>query len=325
MSFGQGGPYEAPGGSQPPQQPGRPPGQPPYQDQPPYQGQSPYPGQPPQQGQPFQQGQPDQSPGQGPTPDWAALADDTATRGRRRKWFLLGGGALATAAIAAIVATAVASSHRDKPANGLPAPQDLPSTSTTPEPTFSDVAPPPPPDPRDFIASAKKDTAPLSADTLFPGKKIARGSSTYAKAATDSTTNCAAATQGALGSVLTGNGCREVIRVTYVKGGVAVTAGVAVFDTKAAADKAKEQAKGNIASLAGGDAPKFCRGKACRLTTNSEGRYAYFTVSGYTNGTSVPASDTEAQQAGRDVATYVFQRVLARGEAQASAAAAAAR
>ncbi|MEV0260846.1 hypothetical protein AB0I49_05800 [Streptomyces sp. NPDC050617] len=320
MSFGQGGPYEAPGGSQPPRQQGGPPGQPHHQGQPPYQGQ--YQGQPPYPGQP---NQPADLPGQGPTPDWAALADDTAARGRRRKWFLLGGGALATAAIAAIVATAVASSHHGTSANGLPSPQDLPSTSGSPEPTFSDVAPPPPPDPRDFIASAKKDTAPLSADTLFPGKKIAKGSSTYAKAATDSTANCAAATQGALGSVLTGNGCREVIRVTYVKGGVAVTAGVAVFDTKAAADKAKEQAKGNIASLAGGEAPKFCRGKACRLTTNSEGRYAYFTVSGYTNGTSVPSSDTEALNAGRDVATYVFQRILARGAAQASAAAAAGR
>ncbi|KOG87024.1 membrane protein, partial [Streptomyces varsoviensis] len=217
----------------------------------------------------------------------------------------------------------VATSHRDKPANGLPAPQDLPSASGSPEPTFSDVAPPPPPDPRDFIASAKKDTAPLSADTLFPGTKIARGSSTYAKAATDSTKNCAAATQGALGSVLTNNGCREVIRVTYVKGGVAVTAGVAVFDTKAAADKAKEQARGNVASLAGGEAPTFCRGKACRLTTNSAGRYAYFTVSGYTNGTSVTTSDTEALEAGRDVASYVFKRIMARGEVQASAAAAA--
>ncbi len=53
----------------------------------------------------FGQGGPSWGPGESRTPDWAALADESAARGRRKKWLLIGGGALATAAVAAIVAS----------------------------------------------------------------------------------------------------------------------------------------------------------------------------------------------------------------------------
>lgn len=235
---------------------------------------------------------------------------------------------LATAAVAAIVATAVVSSgHKDKSggdsAGGLPTPQDLPSESATPEPTFSDVAPPAPPKPLDIISSARRDKAPLSAATLFPEQRAAKDDRSYTKAASASTTSCAAATQGALGSVLTNNGCRKLLRATFSRDGVAVTVGVAVFDGKAAAEKAKDQYKPNIASLTGGGVPAFCRRTACQSSANAIGRYAYFTISGYTSGKAVTASDTAALQAGRDVADYTFRRILARGSAQASAEAAA--
>ncbi|MET7763071.1 hypothetical protein [Streptomyces sp. NPDC005336] len=262
------------------------------------------------------------------TPDWAALADNTAARNRRRRLLFIGGGVLATAAVAAIVATAVVSSGGKDKADGnaasqLPTPQDLPSESATSEPTFSDVAPPAPPRPLDILSSAKRDKAPLSADTLFPEKKAATDDRSYAKATTASTTSCAAATQGALGSILADNGCRKVFRATFSRDGVAVTVGVAVFDGKAAAEKAKDRYRPNIASLAGGGVPSFCRRTACRSSANAIGRYAYFTISGYTSGKAVTESETKALQAGRDLADYTFRRILARGNAQASAAAAA--
>lgn len=267
-------------------------------------------------------------PPQPSTPDWSALADQSAARNRRRKLLFIGGGALATAAVAAIVATAVVSSgHKDKgggdSAGGLPTPQDLPSESAAPEPTFSDVAPPAPPKPLDIISSARRDKAPLSAATLFPEKRAAKDDRSYTKAASASTTSCAAGTQGALGSVLTNNGCRKLLRATFSRDGVAVTVGVAVFDGTAAAEKAKDQYKPNIASLTGGGVPAFCRRTACQSSANAIGRYAYFTISGYTSGKAVTASDTAALQAGRDVADYTFRRILARGSAQASAEAAA--
>lgn len=254
------------------------------------------------------------------TPDWAALADGAAARGRRRKWLLIGGGVLAAGAVAAIVATAVVQSGKggkaaDRPHNGK-----LPSASASPEPTFTPVTPPSPPDPRDFIASAAKDKAPLSATTLFPNAGFTVGPRGYERTATSEDTDCASVTQGGLGSVLSGNDCRRVLRATYVRGGVAVTVGVAVFDAKATADQVKDRSTGNIAALTGGGSPAFCHGPSCRTSANAAGRYAYFTIAGYTNGKPVTADDTQALTAGRDVAAYAFDRILARGRAQAAAA-----
>ncbi|MEU9101889.1 hypothetical protein [Streptomyces sp. NPDC048361] len=274
----------------------------------------------------FGQGGPGWGPGDQQTPDWAALADASAARNRRRKWLFLGGGALATAAVVAVVATVIVSAgSKDdgKSASELPSPPALPSDSAHPQPSFSKVAPPPPPNPYDYIASARKDKAPLGADTLFPGTGLTLGSGVYAKGPTDKVTSCAAATQGALGSVLGNNGCRQVIRATFTKDGVAVTVGVAVFDTDTAAKKAKEQASGGIASLSGAGVATFCRdGVVCRRTTNSYGRYAYFTTGGFANGKSVTKGDTAVFTAGDDLAQFVFDQIVARGRNQASAAAA---
>jgi hypothetical protein len=235
---------------------------------------------------------------------------------------LVGGGSIATVIVAVAVAAAVINANgSDEKPRPLPTPETLPAEPDQPEPTFSDVSVPPPPDPRDFISDAKKDTAPLSPATLFPTERMSTGAGSYTKGATASTTNCATAASGRLSPALTGNGCTRVIRATYQKAGIAVTVGVAIFDTEAQATKAKEQASGNIQPLAGGGVPSFCHATACRLTTNSIGRYTYFTVAGYISGKPVPASDTQARQAGRDVADYTFARIVDRGESQASAAA----
>ncbi|MFF4184494.1 hypothetical protein ACFYZ9_14995 [Streptomyces sp. NPDC001691] len=274
----------------------------------------------------FGHGGPGWGPGDQQTPDWAALADQSAARSRRRKWLFLGGGAVATAAVVAVVATVIVnagSSDDGKSADQLPSPQALPSSSARPQPSFSQVAPPPPPNPYDYVSSAKKDTAPLGADTLFPGKSLTLGSGVYAKGPTDQVTDCSSVTQGSLGSALSGNGCRQVIRATFTKDGIAVTVGVAVFDTDTAAKKAKDQASGGIASLSGAGVDTFCRGgSVCRSTTNSYGRYAYFTTGGFANGKNVTKGDGAVFSAGDDLAKFTFDQIVARGRNQASAAAA---
>jgi hypothetical protein len=272
------------------------------------------------------QGGPSWGPGDTQTPDWAALAEESEARGRRRKLLFIGGGVLATAAIAGIVATAVVSSNKnstssDKNASQLPAPATLPNESGGPQPTFSSVAPKPVLNPKDFISSAKKDTAPLNADSLFPGKRLTWDSRPYAKGATNRTTDCAAATQGALGPVLKNNGCRQLIRATYSNNGVAITIGVAVFDTEAAALKAKAQSSGSIVPLAGAGVPSFCHATVCLRRYNSIGRYAYFTQAGFTSGKKVTTKDKAVFQASDDVGTFVFNQILARGRTQASIAA----
>ncbi|WP_371654211.1 MULTISPECIES: hypothetical protein [unclassified Streptomyces] len=279
----------------------------------------------------FGQGGPAWGPGDNGngTPDWAALADEAAARGRKKRWLLIGGGAIATAAVVAIVATAIVSTGDSKngadgkSASELPSAQTLPSGTAEPQPSFSSVAPPPPPNPHDFISSAKKDKAPLSADTLFPGKTLKMGDRTYTKGPTARTTDCAAATRGSLGSALTSNGCDQVIRATYVRDGVAVTIGVATFETEAKALRAKQQAGIGLAPLTGDGVSGFCDGghAVCRNLSNSYGRYAYFSISGYTDGKSVTKGDKNAFAAGDDLAEFTFRQIVARGEAQAQAAA----
>ncbi|MFE9728349.1 hypothetical protein ACFYQ5_33430 [Streptomyces sp. NPDC005794] len=277
----------------------------------------------------FGQGGPSWGPGESRTPDWAALAEASAARGRRRKWLMFGGGALATAAVAAIVATAVittdgggGASGSDKKAGELPAPADLPSESSAPDPSFSSVAPPPPPDPKDYIADEKKDKAPVTVDAFFPGRKLTMGDRVYAKGATALAESCATTTQGALGSILDSNGCDQVIRATYSKDGVAVTIGLAVFGTEAEARKAAQQASGGIASLSGSGVPTFCRGgSVCRRTANSYGRFAYFTVGGYADGKNVTTTAKDVYAVGDDLTDFTFRQIRHRGEVQASAAA----
>lgn len=264
------------------------------------------------------------------TPDWAALADASAARTRRRRWLMIGGGALATALVAGAVATAIVTSGKDdgptaSDRNGaLPTAPTLPQESPQPQPSFSSVAPLPPPNPKDFVSDRKKDTAPLSADTLFPGTKLTmgNGSRVYTKGLTARTGNCAAATTPTLGGVLERNKCEQVFRATYVKDGIAVTVGVATFENEATAKKAVREAKGGVAPLPGAGVPTFCKGgPVCRNTYNSYGRYAYFTITGYTTAKSVTTKDTKAYQTGDDVGEFAFRQIVRRGDAQARAAA----
>ncbi|MER7483038.1 hypothetical protein ABTX60_36285 [Streptomyces sp. NPDC126510] len=261
--------------------------------------------------------------GGGPSPDWAALAEASEARNKRRRVLLIGGGAFATAAIGTAVAVAVVSAGADNQGNPTSLPSsDIPSQSAS-APSFAPTSAPPPLDPKDFIASAKKDKAPLSPDTLFPGTQLTVGETVYKKGPTADTRDCASAAGGTLPKILTGNDCTRLIRVTYVKDGIAVTVGVAVFDTEAQAAKARAQStkKSYIKSLSGGGVKAFCESGFCRTTSNSYGRYAYFGNAGFTSGKNVTPKDTAVYRTGDDLVQFTFNQIRRRGEAQASAAA----
>ncbi len=211
----------------------------------------------------------------------------------------------------------------NKPTAQLPATADIPSGSTGPEPSFEPTSAPPPLDPNDFIASAKKDTAPLSPQTLYPDQQLTLGGTVYKKGPTADTKDCSAAALKTLPKILDANDCTRLMRVTYVDGGIAVTIGVAVFDTEAQAAKAKGQTddKSIVRALSGKGVKSFCNSAVCRSTRNSYGRYAYFTVAGFTNGKDVTDKDTKVFAAGDALQTFTFDQIRRRGEAQASAAA----
>lgn len=182
--------------------------------------------------------------------------------------------------------------------------------------------PPPHPDPKDYVSSADKDKAPLSANTFFPSGSVSMGERTYKKGLAGSTTKCSAVTHGDLGPALTGNHCMRVFRATYSNDGVAVTVGIAVFDHASQAAKAVRQTdSGSMVSLPGSGVSPFCNTAICRRTANSYGRYAYFTVAGLTSGKDMPKGDTEVFAAGDDLAEYIFRQIEHRGEIQASQAA----
>ncbi|MGW2043845.1 hypothetical protein ACWCPF_01510 [Streptomyces sp. NPDC001858] len=261
----------------------------------------------------------------GRSPDWAALADASEARNRRRRVFFIGGGALATIAIGTAVAMAVVSANgsdeANRPTSSLPATADLPSASTTP--SFAPTSAPPALDPKEFVSEKAKDTAPNGPDLLFPGTQLTMNSAVYKKGPKADSTTCTTGAGGSLPTVLTANGCTRIMRVTYTKDGIATTVGVAVFDTEAQALKVKSQSddKSIVKALAGGAVKTFCNGAICRSTTNSYGRYAYFTITGFADGKDVTTKDTAVFTAGDDLAEFAFQQIRRRGEAQASAAA----
>ncbi|MBL1081484.1 hypothetical protein JK359_05735 [Streptomyces actinomycinicus] len=260
------------------------------------------------------------------TPDWAALAEASESRNKRRRLLYIAGGVLATIGIGTAVAMAVVSADGGDPQAGpsnLPASASLPGSGTA-TPSFAPTSAPPPLDPKDFISSAEKDTAPLSPATLFPGTQLTMGGTVYKKGATADTKSCAGAAGGSLPKVLTANGCTRLLRATYTKGdGIAVTVGIAVFDTAAQATKAKAQTddRSIVRSLAGKGVKSFCDGAFCRSTRNAYGRYAYFTVAGFTNGKDVTDKDTPVFRVGNDLAQFAVNQIHRRGQAQASAAA----
>ncbi|PNE35861.1 MULTISPECIES: hypothetical protein [Streptomyces] len=270
----------------------------------------------------FGQGGPFDGPG-GSTPDWSALADESAARTRRKRWLMIGGGAVAVLAVAGIVATAVINSGGPSDDNPSAHPTASGQTAVPDDkPSFPDVSVPPPPNPQDYISDPKKDTAPLTPASLFPQKSMVVGEHSYPQTGTASTTDCTAGAQGPLVSSLSHNGCKQLLRATYSSGGVAVTIGVAVFDSPAKAAAVMNENKPNLMPLSGSGVPAdFCQGSKCRMTTNATGRYAYFTIAGYTNGKDVTGNETQALQIGRDGGAYAFTQIAQRGKDQAAKAA----
>jgi hypothetical protein len=270
-------------------------------------------------------GGPDPAPSAG-TPDWNALAEQQAAGGaRRRKLLMLGGGILAVAVIAGGVATAVVmSGGSDSEPIAGPSASATGSTATEsplpPTPSFSSVAPPPPPNPLDFISTAAKDTAPISAAAFFPASTFKAGAAGYTRTTTTITDKCATGARSDLAAALAANGCRKLIRATFVRGGVAVTVGIAVFDDKAHAVKVQKTAH-YLAPLNGGAVKDFCHGVSCQMTSNAVGRYAYFTISGFKNGKTLTKADTTARKAANDASDYAFQRIIQRGRDAAAATA----
>ncbi|WP_052432867.1 hypothetical protein [Streptacidiphilus carbonis] len=257
----------------------------------------------------------------------AMLDQQEAAGAKRRRRLRLAVATVALLGLAGAGGTLLAA-HPDKhraaaPKTSAPAvpvqqtPTDAPSTAVSSAPPT--LAPSPSAvNPISLLGAAATDTAPLSAVTLFPGKSVTVNSHSYTQALT-TTSVCAPAVTPNLAAVLTKNGCLKMFRASYAVGTTAVTVGVGVFDSAAQATAVKAQyTAGNLEPLSGGTLPAFCHAVACRLSINAYGRYAYFTVAGYTTGKPVPAADTAALAAGADMGRMVYENLLSRAQSEAA-------
>lgn len=258
-------------------------------------------------------------------PDWAALADqnDAASR-RRKRLYMVGGGVLAALVVGGIVAVSLGVLGKGKDVAAGPSTSPSVSTSSL-RPSPSPSTPPPPPvDPLDIISSAAKDTARLDVRVLFPDVQVPIGGTVYERNGVHQTATCVKAGSNGLGEVFVSHKCRAVYRATYLNKGIAVTVAIVVFDDAQQAQAVVKKQTGNIFSLYRKPLKPFCRGVQCLNARGSAGRYAYFTLAGYTNGKAVPKHDKNVEKATDDILALARNTLLQRGRLAAARSAAAA-
>ncbi len=267
-------------------------------------------------------------PGEPAYEQFLAMSERKERLDRRRRRVRWGAALVALCCLLAVgvtlLTTGSSSSSAKKRQTAAPQPTLAPASPanpTTPAATPSTLPPSTAPaaNPIALLSSAATDAEPLDAATFFAGPTFAFDKQSYTRVLTTDSV-CAPAATPQLAAVLARNGCRMVLRASYSDGTTAVTVGVAVFDSAAQARAVKQQATGILLPLTGHGLPSFCRMVVCRLTTNAVGRYAYFTVAGYTDGKPVPADDTSAYNAGSAMDQLAFDGLLARAQREAASA-----
>ncbi|MGC0422315.1 hypothetical protein [Embleya sp. AB8] len=286
-------------GQQPPQQPQQPFAQPPSPHE-----------------QPTQQQQFAGSAG----PDWTRLAEerDSAAR-RRRMLFTVGGTVLGLALVGGVVAAVMSMSGGDDKKKAGPATGPASATFAPAKPTFrpAPTVPPPPPA-QSVLADPALDTAPFTVEALFPGQKFTVNGRQYSVLASKLDNTCSDGMDAKLGPAARDQQCTQLIRLAVLgPDGTLSTAAVAAFASPDQATAVKNgKDGGELLPLAGPgvkvlDAKKQKHGKL----RNSVGRYGLFTLDWYANGKDPSADDKTMAQAQDDVDKFLWNSLIARGEA----------
>ena len=114
-------------------------------------------------------------------------------------------------------------------------------------------------------------------------------------------------------------GCRTMLRATYYRGDSAVTVGVAVF-ADPGRRRRRQEARPALRPAAGRRRRRrSATPRACQVTANAVGRYAYFTIAGRSGNLAVSADDPRTRQSATDVADFAFNRIVQRGRDRATA------
>ncbi|WP_042416109.1 hypothetical protein [Streptacidiphilus anmyonensis] len=233
-------------------------------------------------------------------PDWAGMAADYERNGKRKRLMVLSGALVAGLAVIGGVVWFGLSGSKNHPDAG-------PSTSPAPVASASassSASGPASPDP------SPSHTPPLAPADVFAKKTLTIDGKTFTKAGDDNADPCWKASMDGLGTVLTKNGCAQVLRGTYATGNHAVTVAVVVFHSKADAQAAGAAFVGKVTPLYGNNVDSFCVGKAgCAVTHAVSGRFLYIAESGLT-GASASTPDALSNTAGHAAASYVLSSLL---------------
>ncbi|TDD94514.1 hypothetical protein E1298_06970 [Actinomadura rubrisoli] len=226
----------------------------------------------------------------------------------KRRLLLIGGGAAAVlAAVAALFAIGGTGSGDDGGARKAAA---TPSGSATPAPP---TAAPKPVD----ITDEKTDPKDLAFNEVFPSPTIELGGRTFARDRWSINRELTYAANGAMLQALKREGCRKVVRATYLdrRKTLAVTSGIAVMPTKAAAmkvSKAGDPVKYQwFRGMSGKHAPDIDRAGGYAAVT-VRGRYVVYAYVQGADGKPVKPGDPTVKQVAQQFLDYAVRPLDAR-------------
>ncbi|RAY15125.1 hypothetical protein DPM19_10375 [Actinomadura craniellae] len=180
----------------------------------------------------------------------------------------------------------------------------------TPEPSAAAPAAPPAspsdvPAPVVDINNERTDRQPLTLQEVFPPGRIILGGRTYTQDKTSVNHQCSLASRGAMAAALQRNGCRKVVRATYIDSSrrYAVTTGVAVLPTHAAALRVNQAGDPSryewFRGMPGAVARKMDQAGGFAAST-VRGRYLIYSYAQYADGTRLTARDTALRAIARE-------------------------
>ncbi|MCP2343298.1 hypothetical protein [Actinomadura rupiterrae] len=246
----------------------------------------------------------------GPQPVFPAgpLNSGPGSKASRRKRLLIGGGvAAAVLAVGGIAVAGIVSSdgggkttkHKTRPvAGGSPSPS---------APVHHPVD----------INDEKTDTRPLALTEVFPSPAIQLGGQNFQRDRSSVNHQCGLTARGSMAAALAHEGCRAVVRVTFVSDSkkFAVTSGVAVLPTHDAAVKVSRSGNPGryewFRGLTGPHSPDI-DGTGGYAAATVRGRYVAYAYATYTDGTRITPQDTQIKGLAQQFLDYGTKALDAR-------------
>ncbi|MFC6931947.1 hypothetical protein ACFQHO_17445 [Actinomadura yumaensis] len=237
-----------------------------------------------------------------------------------RKPLLIGSGvAVAIVGAVTVFSLVAAGSGGDGKARGAadPAPGSRPATSAAPSVPPS----PPPPKPVD-ITSEKTDTKPLALAEAYPLSALDLGGRSYVRDRSSVNHRCSLAARGVMAQALKREGCRSVVRVTYLdkEKALAVTSGIASMPDRPVALKVSKAGDPSryewFRGMAGKNSQQIDQAGGYAVST-VRGRYIIYSYATYAGGKRPKPGDKTLKRVAQQFLDYSVRPIDARAHGRA--------